>query len=92
MWTAEVKMQKMIDKVDLKQYQATRGGNIYCKTSCWVPGKNSRLELGLKRHVQQDRPRKKKHYTNGMHVFRSGSRTRVNRTGENNIDKILLVC
>ncbi len=43
---------------------------FYCKTSCWVPGKNSRLELGLKRHVQQDRPRKKKHYTNGMHVFR----------------------
>ncbi len=32
--------------------------------------KNSRLELGLKRHVQQDRARKKKHYTNGMHVFR----------------------
>ena len=33
---------------------------FYCKTSCWVPGKNSRLELGLKRHVQQDRPQEEK--------------------------------
>ena len=28
------------------------------------------LKAIRKRHVQQDRPRKKKHYTNGMHVFR----------------------
>ena len=25
----------MIDKVDLKQYQATRGGNIYVKRQIW---------------------------------------------------------